>query len=144
MKEVLRRIKPRLADDHPGYFQVVLGVVLVHLALGVDVTLPNRHSGVVFTYLRPFTELFAILHFAIAAVIIVALYLPQERWRIARWACVASVFVFNSAALLVFAAAVVYPVVSFQLTFLYVAISLSSIAAAREPLHQPLQRERAI
>ena len=118
--------------------------MIVHMALGFDAVLPGRHAAVVFTYVRPFTELLAVCHFTIAIVILIALLLPPERWQIARWACIASVFVFNSTALCVFAAAIVFPAASFQLTFLYVAISLSSIAAAREPLRQPLGRERAL
>jgi hypothetical protein len=122
--------------DAPGYFAVVLSLLVTHAALAVDAFLPGRHSLPLFAYAREGIGAFGVVHATIALALLIALYLPPAKSGLGRLACLASVATCNAVAVTLFAAAVNDPRVSFLPAVVLVCMSGSSVAAWREPIVQ--------
>lgn len=134
MKTANASIVPWLRYSHPGYFMVILSLIFVHGVLAVDALFPSRHTAPIFEYEAGALTFISIAHFVILVTLIVALYLPVDYWWLARVVCIWSILVFNSVALLLILSLVQGSPASFQTPTLYLALSMSSAAAAREPL----------
>lgn len=133
-------MKPWLAKTHPGYFYVVVAVLASHVALAADAFMPQRHASRAFTYLRPDLTYFGVMHVIVAAVLLNALYQSPKWWWLARWALFVSIVTFNAAAAMIGLAVVHFGDVSLIGPTGLVALSLSSAAAWREPVVQPLRK----
>lgn len=132
---------PQLRYDHPGYFTVALALLCTHVALAIDALLPGRHShkgwAVINSVIDHQTAVLAVVHLMIAVLIGVGLY---WRFHFARLGFLLSFIVFNTLGVAFFASAVMDPTTSFYATILSLSLSLSSLAAYREPRKNPAYR----
>jgi hypothetical protein len=129
---------PDLAYRHPGYFKVVIALILTHIALSIDsLFIPAGSKG--FAVIRDVlgNQLWAlsVLHFATFALLVAGLYW-RTHFQLLRFGAALSAVVFNFMAAGFAFAAVLYTT-SFFGAIMCVAMSLSSVAAAKEPEDGP-------
>lgn len=126
---------PRLAEVHPGYFKVVLALLLTHLALGIDALRVNPDTSHAFKFVASALHgqfwILTVAHFVVFALILIGLY-GKGLFHLLRFGSALSAVIFNALAVAFAFAAVDYDA-SFFAAILSVALSLSSIAAAKEP-----------
>lgn len=134
---------PDLNYDHGGYFKVVASLVLIHVGLGLDSLRDAPRHTPIFKVLNEGLHnnlwALAVLHIVIALLILVGLY-----WRghfgILRVGCGASLILFNVLAV-AFAAAAYTQDLSYYSAIASVTLSLSSLAAIKEPPVQSAVRQ---
>jgi hypothetical protein len=130
--------EPPLASHHPGYFKVVIALITTHLALSVDsLFVPESSPG--FAIMRQLLGHslvpLCIMHFITGMLMLVGLYWPGNFWLL-RLGAALSAAVFNLMAAGFVASAVILHISLFA-AIMCVAMSLSSVAAAKEPVDGP-------
>lgn len=129
---------PDLSYKHPGYFKIVLSLILVHAALAIDsLQIPENSVGfrVMEDVLGGQFWILAALHLLSLLFILIGLY-ARNFFFILRFGCALSAVVFNFMAAGFTAAALLYGTSYFG-AITCVALSLSSIATAKEPEEGP-------
>lgn len=131
-----------LAIRHPGYFKVVLSLIFVHVAFGLDALRPQAAHSPTFAVLVEVLGgqlwIDAVLHFIIGVMIFFGLYAPGKFW-ILRFGSALSAVLFNASAVALASGAYITGV-SYFAAISCVALSLSSIACAKEPVEGPAKR----
>lgn len=125
---------PRLARDHPGFFKVALSLILVHVGLAVDGAFGVHKSPsfrVISDFLGGNLWTMVVVHAVIAVLMVCGLYL-RERFVLVRYGCGLSLVLFNVLAVGFIFAAVQYGL-SYYSAIASVTLSLSSLAALKEP-----------
>lgn len=127
---------PRLARDHPGYFKVVLSLVLVHFGLAADALGGRgieRSPGfkVIVSVLGKHTYSMTGAHIVTAILIIAGLYW-RDHFVLVRYGCALSLILFNVLAVGFAFASFLYDL-SYYGAIASVTLSLSSLAALKEP-----------
>ena len=131
-------VVPRLAYMHPGYFKVVVALILTHVGLGIDALfVPPGSKGFAVMERLLGNNLYPLsaAHWITALMLIVGLYAANQFWLVRLGSAVSAV-VFNFMAAGFVAAAMTYHT-SFFGAITCVALSLSSVAAAKEPEEGP-------
>lgn len=134
---------PRLVKDHPGYFKVVLSLILIHLGLAID-SLQNgpRHSPA-FAFINSFLGdklwVLAVVHTLVAVLVLIGLYWTRY-FVLLRIGCAISLILFNVLAV-AFAFAAYSLNLSYYAAIASVTLSLSSLAALQEPPIQAARRD---
>lgn len=133
---------PRLARDHPGYFKVVLSLVLVHVGMAIDAFLTGpQHSQVfrvIIEALGGSLTVLTVAHVVAAALVIAGLYW-EEHFALLRYGCALSLVLFNALAVGFAVAAYTYDL-SYYAAMASVTLSMSSLAAITEPPVQVTKR----
>lgn len=133
---------PDLAYDHPGYFKVVVSLLLIHVGLAVDSLLDGPANSQVFQVLNDALNnqlwTLAALHVLIAVLTVIGLYW-HGHFDLLRIGCGISLILFNVIAACFWAAAYKYNL-SYYSALASITLSLSSLAAMREPTIQPARR----
>lgn len=129
---------PRLAYQHPGYFKIVVSLILTHAALAVDsVSIPANSLG--FSVMRKVLDdnflILSAFHVTVLVLLTVGLYW-QGHFQLLRLGSAISAVVFNFMSVGFLFAAFIYGTAYFGF-ITCVALSLSSVAAAREPEDGP-------
>lgn len=136
------RIIPDLHYDHPGYFKVVASLLFIHIGLAADSLLDGPGNSPVFRVLREAIGgqlwILAVLHLLIAVLTILGLYW-RGHFNLLRFGCGLSLILFNVIAACFAAAALKYNL-SYYSTLASVTLSLSSLAAMKEPPIQIAKR----
>ena len=138
-----KKVVPDLYYDHPGYFKVAASLVLIHFGLAIDSLREGPRHTVIFKVLDGVIgdKLFvlAILHAIIAVLVVMGLYW-RGHFMLLRYGCALSLVLFNAIAVAFAAAAITYNL-SFYAAIASVTLSLSSLAALKEPPIQAASRE---
>ncbi len=137
-----KRWLPHLYYDHPGYFKVVASLVLIHLGLALDSLQDGPHHSPIFRVLIKVLSnqlyLLTVVHGITAVLLVVGLY-----WRgwfsLVRYGCAISLILFNAIAVAFAASAYIYNL-SYYSAIASVTLSLSSLAALKEPPVQAASR----
>lgn len=133
---------PDLYCDHGGYFKVVASLILIHFGLAVDSLRHGPRNSPSFSVLNSaFDErlwIIALLHLLIALMILTGLYW-RNHFVLLRFGCGASLLLFNALAV-AFAAAATIHNLSYYSAIASVTLSLSSLAALKEPPVQATRR----
>jgi hypothetical protein len=137
------RFLPNLCYDHPGFFKVAVSLVLIHLGLTFDSLQPGpRHSpgftiinGLFGNQLWPL----ALIHLVIAGLVVAGMYW-RGHFNLLRYGCVGSLVLFNTLAVAFAYSSYLYHL-SYYAAIASVTLSLSSLAALREPPVQAAWRE---
>jgi hypothetical protein len=133
---------PALHRDHPGFFTVVLGLVITHIGMGVDALLPDRHVSPIWTTMNSVVPEFwwwSVAHFGVAVLIVVGIYGAAETRRpgfqvffLLRAGCLLSIVSFNAIGVSLISGALLNHL-SFYPGLASVALSMASLAAFKEP-----------
>ena len=126
---------PRLARDHPGYFKVVLSLVLVHFGLAIDAVGSGiqRSPGfkVIVSVLGKHAYVMTLIHVFTAILLMVGLYW-RNHFVLVRYGCALSLILFNVLAVGFAFASAIYGL-SYYAAIASVTLSMSSLAALKEP-----------
>lgn len=129
---------PDLSYDHPGYFKVVVSLIFVHVGLALDSVLKGPANSPVFKVLNEALDgqlwLLAAAHVVTTVLIVFGLY-ARKHFAIMRFGCGLSLITFNIVAAC-FAAASFQQNLSYYSAIASVTLSLSSLAAMKEPQYQ--------
>lgn len=145
------RLRPQLADDHPGYFGVVATLVFVHLgvaALCLYAEVSDRVQGKALasfiTVLGGNLVPFALAHLACVALVLWGLY-DDSRFVLLRMGSAISIVTFNVTAITFGALAFEGPIVGFFVLYsalLSAGFSVCSYLCLKEPKVNPAARRR--
>jgi hypothetical protein len=141
-----RRGVPNLYYDHPGYWKVVLSLLIAHAALGIDaLTRWDNAKTTAFDAFRhfigPHLWTLGVIHILIDVAMVYGLY-ARGRFGFVRFGCAMSVVIFNISAA-AFAVAAFQNHLSYYAAIASVALSLSSAAALYEPPVQAAWKDRS-